>query len=230
MAQQPPKTIHHSHTTPPLLSPTWREVEELDDGLESDFRTCYLTLDFGSLVSMEAFEAADSFQLLVRGERHQALSRVGAQIFQGRHEELIGSELFFLPPKDDKTGFDPTPPAPNQSRIIFEPCNILSHEEAGRRRTCGRKTTKKPPADPSVPKRGPGRLKGSKNKPKPPPEADGGCSRGRRGYTSFCPTRVEAGQTFRQACDCCSCLGERWSFAIDEEQPVASGSGTRRGD
>jgi len=61
-------------------------------------------------------------------------------------------------------------PEPNQSRITFEPCTVVSHEEAARRRTRGRKTIKtaKPPVDPNAPKRGPGRPKGSKNKPKPP--------------------------------------------------------------
>lgn len=68
---------------------------------------------------------------------------------------------------------------PHQSRITFEPCTVLLHQEAARRRPRGRKVTKAPkqPADPNAPKRGPGRPKGSKNQPKlpgyikPPPQA-----------------------------------------------------------
>lgn len=36
MTRQLPRTIHHSQTTPPVLSSLWRKVDQLDDGLKSE--------------------------------------------------------------------------------------------------------------------------------------------------------------------------------------------------
>ncbi|KAM0751645.1 hypothetical protein T439DRAFT_379751 [Meredithblackwellia eburnea MCA 4105] len=154
-----------STSAPPLLTPAWTQLSQLpthdnDEEWEQD-QVDYVTLDFARHLPPGAFHRIDELELLGMN-LPTPYARLGSQLFRGRHEQLIGTEVILSHSLDgSKEGSPPTyqPFATSKSRIIFNPITLVDTKK--------KKVTKPEPVIDSdsnsvIKKRG--RPKGSKNK------------------------------------------------------------------
>ncbi|KAK4698963.1 hypothetical protein P7C70_g7306, partial [Phenoliferia sp. Uapishka_3] len=186
-------TFTPSRTDPPFVTPAWTLVEQLperdpenddSDEWEEDetylsanlLQISYVTLDFGRYMKPEGFHHVREVQL-TNVASPTPYARLGGQIFRGRHELLIGSEIILQHEDPDTTREASTsaytPFATATSRIVFHPISVGGASVESQKRPRSAKVpkgTKKPPpviklAEPREP-RPRGRPKGSVNKTK----------------------------------------------------------------
>ncbi|KAI5481678.1 hypothetical protein MNV49_002904 [Pseudohyphozyma bogoriensis] len=162
------KSYTPSRTNPPLIDASWRLVDSLEQEVEDDEdeweeeEVTYVTLDFGRHVKPESYRQQE-LQLLAP-ESATPFAQIGASVFQGHHERLIGSEIILQQGEDGSY----SPLTTSTHRIVFHPVNLtpLDSTTSSKSKATAKAKGKGKAAnvDPDAPPRKRGRPKGAKNK------------------------------------------------------------------